>query len=144
MDDPQPILKVSLLAGGAFALAVSVAHFFGMKIPFLYVYFDVPSNAYQDKLISFTAFGWAMFFVATYSNMKRGSLRSVRYVIISGAVLVGGLVMLNFLSEFGVPEGGHRLLYWLATGVFGVFFGWLALLYVLSKQSTSYSNGTSS
>lgn len=50
------LLSLALFAGVAYFVAMSVAHFVGFKIPVLFIFYDVPSNAYQDKIISFCAF----------------------------------------------------------------------------------------
>ena len=47
------LLHFALLAGVAYFCAMAVAHFFGIKWPLLFVYYDVPFHAYQDKIISF-------------------------------------------------------------------------------------------
>ena len=47
------LLQWSLLACTAYFLAMSTAHFIGFKVPVLFVYWDVPSNHYQDMIISF-------------------------------------------------------------------------------------------
>ena len=45
------LLQWSLLACTAYFLAMSTAHFIGFKVPVLFVYWDVPSNHYQDMII---------------------------------------------------------------------------------------------
>ena len=140
MDDTQSVLKWSLLAGAGYFLLVAGAHLLGIKTPFLYVYYDLPSNAYQDKIISFTSFGWAMFFVAGYSSVKRGSLRSVRYIVMAAAGAVGGLCLINLCTDFRDYSPKAQVpVYWLETFVLGVFLGWLAFLYTLTKQTAGQS-----
>jgi len=64
MNDSQNILKWSLLGGSVYFFLVSVVHRVGVKVPLLFVYFNAPSFAYQDRIISFLAFGWSMFLLA--------------------------------------------------------------------------------
>jgi hypothetical protein len=52
--NPSPaLLRLALWAGAAYFCCMAVAHFFGLKYPLLFVYYDVPFFAYQDKIISF-------------------------------------------------------------------------------------------
>ena len=53
------LLNFALLAGVAYFCAMAVAHFFGIKWPLLFVYYDVPFHAYQDKIISFAVVAYA-------------------------------------------------------------------------------------
>jgi len=62
------LLQWSLLACTAYFLAMSTAHFIGFKVPVLFVYWDVPSNHYQDMIISFCAFTYATLSFAAYRH----------------------------------------------------------------------------
>lgn len=46
------VLKWSLLPASMYCLSVVAAHMLGAKVPILFVYFNVPSNAYQDRIIA--------------------------------------------------------------------------------------------
>jgi hypothetical protein len=135
MADALSSLKWSLLGGAVYFIFVAFAHFFALKIPFLYIYYDLPSEAYQDKIISFTTFGWSMFFVAGYSSVKRESLRSVRYIVIAGAGAVACLCFINLFTDFSrFSADAHSFSYWVETAVLSAFLGWIAVLYVLAKR----------
>jgi hypothetical protein len=43
---------------------MSIAHFFGLKLPILFVYYDTPYYAYQDKIISFAVVAYICLFVS--------------------------------------------------------------------------------
>ncbi len=58
MSKQARLLKYSLLAGGLYFASVALAHASGVKVPGLFVCFNVPSNNYQDQIISFLASGW--------------------------------------------------------------------------------------
>ncbi len=47
------LTRAALLAGVAYFCCMALAHFFGLKWPLLFVYYDTPFFAYQDKIISF-------------------------------------------------------------------------------------------
>ena len=134
MDDLQAVLKWSLLAIAGYFLAVAGAHFFEIKVPLLYVYYELPSTLYQDKIISFMAFGWSMFFVAGYSSVKRNSLRSVRYMVLAGINAVIGLSSINLLTDFKEYPEAHRWIYWGEVIILAVAVVWIAVLYKLVKQ----------
>ena len=134
MGDLHDVLKWSLMSIAVYFLAVSGAHFFDIKIPMLYVYYDLPSTLYQDKIISLTTFGWSMFFVGGYSSVKRGSLRSVRYMVIAGiyAVLMFGFI--NLSTDFKQYSNVHIWIYWGETAALAAAVGWIATLYWILKQ----------
>ncbi|MFM8706388.1 MAG: hypothetical protein ACKOHG_21525, partial [Planctomycetia bacterium] len=58
---PLP-LRLALWAGVAYFCCMAVAHFFGLKYPLLFVYYDVPFHAYQDKIISFAVVAYVCLF----------------------------------------------------------------------------------
>ena len=56
-------LEAGLLwAGVAYFLCMGTAHVTDFKVPVLFVYFDVPSTFYQNKIISFTCLTYATLF----------------------------------------------------------------------------------
>ena len=80
----QPLLRYSLLLGVVLFCTMAAAHFFGLKYPLLFVYFDTPFYAYQDKIIAFTLVTYACFF---YS--------ATRAPQITPAVLLGDQVVMT-------------------------------------------------
>jgi hypothetical protein len=52
MNKSTAILKWLLLAGAVYFLAIAIVHM-------LFVYYDLPSYGYQDRIISFLSFGWS-------------------------------------------------------------------------------------
>lgn len=135
IENPHPTLKWSLLGGAVYFLLVAMAHFFGIKAPLFYIYYDLPSEAYQDKIIAFTTFGWAMFFVAGYSSVKRTSLRSVRYIVIAGAGAIAGLCLINLFTDFNrLNVDARPFFYWAETAALAAYLGWIAVFYVLAKR----------
>ena len=66
MAPPSALLKLLLQVSVAFFACMGLAHFFGLKIPVLFVYWDPPFYAYQDKIIAFTLVTYmALFFGAS-------------------------------------------------------------------------------
>ena len=124
MNGSHQILKYSLLAGSAYFLCIALAHLIGLKIPGLYIYFNVPSLAYQDRIISFLAFGWSMFF---YAGARHPAV--VRLVLIASAVALAGLVNINLAGEFG-SAAVEATPFWVQTALLGGYVGWLAVFAV--------------
>jgi hypothetical protein len=69
-------LRWSLWAGAAYFALVALANGAQTKLPVLFIYFDVPSHAYQDRIIGFLAFGWSAFF-ATAARDPQAARRSL-------------------------------------------------------------------
>ena len=136
--NPQPrqvtILKWSLAAGAIYFLLVAVAHRTGIKLPGLFIYFDVPSFAYQNLIISFLALGWACFFLLGAMLAGRGIVLPVGLHLIAGGVAVAALARINLTGELIALAAGSTRAYWIQTGVLGVYLIWLCVFYVLSVR----------
>lgn len=62
--EPMATLDAILLwSGVAYFLCMAAAHVTDFKVPVLFVYFDVPSTFYQNKIISFTCLTYVTLFV---------------------------------------------------------------------------------
>ena len=132
MNRETRILKWSLFAGGSYFLAVSSAHMLGTKAPLLFVYFNVPSLAYQDRIISFLAFGWAVFF---FTAFKDPQVRLVRAVLVAGAGAIAGLAAINLLTDFQALSPGVGITaFWAQTTVLFTYWLWLLILHLRTRS----------
>jgi len=121
------LLRVGLLACCAYFVCMSVAHFFGIKLPILFVYFDTPFYAYQDKIISFS--------VISYVGLFYAASRDIKVVPIALAVLavtVLGLISVNLSDALlsVLAEGQAVWPYWAQTGMIAAIWLVLTLLYL--------------
>jgi hypothetical protein len=131
MNINEKILKYSLLSGVVYFCCMSVAHFLGVKIPLLFIYYNVPSHHYQDVIISFCAFGWATFF---YSASKNRSI--VPPLLVAMCVVLLGLSTINASSELkSLIEGATITPYWIQTFSLGLYTIWLAVFYFKSNKT---------
>jgi len=129
MTPPSFLLRALLWVCVIFFACMGLAHFFGQKIPILFVYWDPPFYAYQDKIIAFTLITYmALFFGASRHRVM------VPYALVSIWGTVIGLSLVNLSSDLrSVLEGGTTLWYWLITASFG---GLAALLTYLWRQQS--------
>ena len=110
-------------------MAVAIVHQIGIKIPFLYIYFDIPSTEYQDRIISFLAFGWAMFFFASYKILQK-NIEIVKYLIIGGFGGVIGLVLNNIRTDFSAINPNNNIwFYWIGTFALLIYLVSLIMFY---------------
>lgn len=72
-------------------IAVSFAHQLGLKVPMLFVFYNIPSERYQDLIISFLSFGWAMLFGIGFLD-KELKARIQAPILISGTAAIFGLL----------------------------------------------------
>jgi hypothetical protein len=63
----------------------------GAKIPFLFIFYNIASERYQDLIISFLSFGWAMLFGIGFLD-KELKIRIQAPILISGAIAICGLI----------------------------------------------------
>ena len=131
MKQSDTILKYSFLVGVGYFVCMSIAHFFGIKVPVLFIYYDVPFYEYQDMIISFCVVTYAILFFAAFQNRALAP-----HAIFSLLATILGLSSINASNALStVLNGGSTLAYWIQTGMIGVFLVWLIVFYILSKKS---------
>ena len=130
MNKSSTILKWLLFAGAIYFLAVSIAHMLGFKVPLLFIYYNVPSYGYQDRIISFLSFGWSVFlFSASRDPMKNRS--PIKAILIAGLAAVFGLQMINSTTDFSVLSPAiHPKMFEMET--FGLISSWRLDLFLFS------------
>ena len=132
------IFRWSLLLGSIYFLGVAIFHMIGFKIPILFIYFDVPSSTYQDRIISFLAFGWSVFFFSAYSNPQQ-NVMVVKAILISGAFAIIGLSVINVNTDFhNLSQNIQVGTFWIET--IGFFIYWLLLLVLYFRSRSEWLN----
>lgn len=72
-------------------ISVAIAHQTGTKLPMLFVFYNIPSERYQDLIISFLSFGWAMLFgIGSMDDELKPRVQIP--IMISGIVAICGLI----------------------------------------------------
>lgn len=134
MSKNARILKWSLLSGAVYFACIALAHAFGLKIPGLFVYFNVPSLDYQDRIIAFLAFGWATFFYVAADDPVAHPL-PVQALLTSSAVAILGLARINAAGNFGNLSPGISVRpFWIQTGFLLAYLVWLFVFYRRSRR----------
>jgi hypothetical protein len=128
------VLKWLLLAGAVYFLGISVVHMLRIKMPFLFVYFSVPSYGYQDRIISFLAFGWSAFlFSASKDPVKNRD--AVKAVLVAGVGALFGLHVINTVTDFSaLSPSVHPLVFRIESGVLTLYVAALIFFYFLSGK----------
>ena len=127
-------LKYSLLAGSVYFFCISLFHFLGIKIPGLFIYYNIPSHHYQDQIISFLAFGWSAFFYSAYKNIS-----IVPFVLLSCFMALLGLANINSSTNFeSLVKGADATPFWIQTVLLSIYVAWLVIFYITSinKKNT--------
>ena len=93
------ILRWLLLAGSTYFFLVAVFHMLGLKIPPFFIYFNVPSNVYQDRIISFLAFGWSVFFFTAFLKPINNKML-IQAILVAGFGAIIGLEIINITTDF--------------------------------------------
>lgn len=121
------LLRLSLLACVAYFVAMSIAHFFGIKLPILFVYYDKPFYAYQDKIISFAVLSYVGLFYSASRDIKVVPIA----LMVLGATFLGP-VSVNMSEALAsvLTEGKSTLVYWAQTIMIGGIWTILTFLYV--------------
>lgn len=129
MKSAENILKWSLFAGGIYFFLISMAHIFALKIPGLYIYFNVPSYEYQDKIIAFLTFGWSIYFFQAAKNPVK-QINVVKSILFAGAGAIIGLIYINMSTNFTDISHDISLIYfWIETIVLICYLIWLYIYY---------------
>lgn len=128
----ERLLKAGLYAGVAYFCCMAAAHFTGFKVPLLFVYFDVPSNHYQDMIIAFCAFTYAVLFftAARVRAAVPGAL-----VALAGTVL--GLSAVNASPALAsmLADDAPTTAYWAQTALIAGYAAVLAVLHVHAPRA---------
>lgn len=134
----SPLLKYALLAGAAYFCCMAVAHYFGFRQPLLFVYYDTPFYAYQDKIISFAVVSYVALFYS--AAQQRAVVPAVLFVL---GVTVLGLASVNESDALAavLEEGQSTLPYWIQTGLIAVYFIVLLVLYLRNRDDSGFGPG---
>jgi hypothetical protein len=100
MNKNLKILRWLLFAGSSYFLIVAIIHMIGIKIPPFFIYYNVPSYAYQDRIISFLAFGWSIFLFTAFLNPINNRML-IQAILIAGVGAIIGLEIINAITDFG-------------------------------------------
>lgn len=138
INPPHLVLRLALWAGAAYFCCMAAAHFFGLKYPIVFVYYDVPFYAYQDKIISFAVGAYVCLFVNAALHRS-----AVPAALVAMGVTVLGLSVVNTSDALGsVLDGRSTLAYWMQTGLIAAYFALLLGLYALGERAPGNpSNG---
>ncbi len=127
------LTKYAFLSGVAYFFCMAIAHYFSIKVPVLFVYYDTPFYAYQDKIISFAVCAYiALFFSA--SQHRSAALNA----IIVLAITVLGLSSVNMSNALAavLREGQSTIPYWLQTGAIFSYLVVLVVLYIKDGKNS--------
>lgn len=128
----SPLLRYLLLAGVFIFCAMAAAHATGLKVPLLFVYYDTPYYAYQDRIISFCLLTYAcLFYLAARHSL------AVPTALCALAITVLGLSAVNFSEALSaVLDKQGTGVYWAQTGVFAVYFVLLLVVWRRDRAAT--------
>lgn len=125
------LTKYAFLSGALYFCFMAIAHFFGIKVPVLFVYFDTPFYAYQDKIISFAVCAYIALF---YSASQHRAVALNAIIVL--AITFIGLSSVNMSEALYsvLAEDQSTLPYWLQTVAIGSYLFVLVGLYVLDGK----------
>lgn len=131
-NPPPVLLRLALWAGAVYFCCMAAAHFFGLKYPLLFVYYDVPFYAYQDKIISFAVVAYICLFVNAAFDRN-----AVPAAIVAIGVTVLGLSAVNVSGALEtVLDGRSTLAYWAQTGLIALYCVLLIVLYAVGRRGS--------
>ncbi len=107
-----------------------------LKVPMLFVFYDVPSHAYQDQIISFLAFGWAAFLFAAFRDPVKNSDLVVA-ILVAGAGAIASLTYIIASTDFHALDPQLRATpYWIETAALFVYLAWLGVFWFRARTRT--------
>ena len=126
-------LKILLLLGSVYFFLVAIFHMIGIKIPPLFIYYNVPSYTYQDRIISFLAFGWSVFLFTAFLNPIKNRIL-IQAILIAGAGAIIGLELVNTFTDFQTLSSDINLMIFrLETLGLAIYLILLVIFYNKSK-----------
>ena len=137
MAKNSKILKWSLLPGVIYFLGVGIVHMAGIKIPFFYIYFNIPSYGYQDKIISFLSFGWAIFFLTAFINPIK-NIDLIKSIIIVGFCAIIGLGIINLSTNFrDLAPASDVFIFWIELLFLFCYLIWICVFFWKAKKNST-------
>ena len=135
MDKNIALLKWSLLAGSVYFALVAVVHMLGIKVPGLFIYFNVPSFGYQDKIISFLSLGWSIFLYTAFLNPVK-NIDLIKAILVAGMGAILGLCIINLSTDFTVLSDKINVaVFWWEVLCLGIYLTWLIFFYRQVKNN---------
>jgi len=127
------LTKFAFLSGAAYFCCMAIAHFFSIKVPVLFVYYDTPFYSYQDKIISFAVCAYIALF---YSASQHRAVALNAIIVL--AITVAGLSFVNISGDLAsvLQEGQSTLPYWLQTAAITFYLVILLALYIKDGENT--------
>ncbi len=116
------LTRFGFMAGALYFCSMATAHFLGLKYPLLFVYYDTPFYAYQDKVISFAVLAY----VALFYQAARDRESIPAALVVMGLTILG-LAQVNLSEDLAqvLEPGQSAMPYWIQVGLFAVY--WLVL-----------------
>jgi len=121
------LTKYAFLSGVAYFCCMAIAHYFSIKVPVLFVYYDTPFYAYQDKIISFAVCAYIALF---YSASQHRSVALNAIIVLAITVLSLSSVNMSNALTMVLREGQSTTPYWLKTGAIFSYLVTLVVLYI--------------
>jgi hypothetical protein len=127
------LTRYAFLAGVAYFICMAIAHFFGIKLPLLFIYFDTPFYAYQDKIISFAVCAY----IALFYSASRHREVALNAIIVL-AITVAGLVAVNLSDDLAavMGEGQSTMPYWLQTAAIAIYLIIMVFCYLKDGRNS--------
>lgn len=126
MSKSEKIAKYSIMAGAIYFMGIAIFHLLGVKVPGLYIYYSIPSTVYQDQIISFMAFGWAVFFYTAAQN-----LNIFPSILVAGSGALAALININLSNDFAALQPGATTTpFWIQTFILLLYLAWLIVYYL--------------
>ncbi len=136
MKKDSVILKLSLLAGAIYFFLIAAAHLSGLKIPGLYIYFDIPSYPYQDNIVAFLALGWSIFFYTAFTDVLK-NIALIKAILIAGAAAIIVLSIINFKTDFQLLNSNVDInIIWWEVFILFIYWLWLVVFYFRLKKNS--------
>jgi hypothetical protein len=132
MKSARTMLTWSLRGGAIYFVAVTIAHWLGVKVPGLFIYYSTPSYAYLDRGIGTLAFGWSVFLFTASRQLS----------IVPAALFAGAAGVLGFAAITLSPEvrslapPGDLAAFWLEIFMLAAFVGWVAVWWIMANRSS--------
>ena len=127
------LTKYAFLSGVAYFCCMAIAHYFSIKVPVLFVYYDTPFYAYQDKIISFAVCAYIALF---YSASQHRSVALNAIIVLAITVLGLSSVNMSNALTMVLREGQSTTPYWLQTGAIFSYLVALVVLYIKDGKNS--------
>jgi len=89
--NPKKVFRVIVFVCAFYFMMVAIAHQTGIRVPLLYIFYNIPSERFLELIISFLSLGWAILYMIGFQDNELNPKIQIP-ILFSGIAAICGLI----------------------------------------------------